>query len=50
MDSMWVDLLKLWVLWYSSAAAFGAFIGTMLAFGVRALYRKLKGRKRYGTN
>ena len=39
-------LLQLWVLWYSSAAAFGAFIGTLLAFGVRALYRKLTRRKR----
>lgn len=37
-------LLQLWVLWYSSAAAFGAFIGTLLAFGVRALYRKLRKR------
>ena len=37
-------LMQLWVLWYSSAAAFGAFIGCMLAFGVRALYRKWKKR------
>ena len=36
------ELLKLWVLWYSSAALVGAFVGTMLAFGVRALYNKAK--------
>lgn len=36
------DLLKFWVLWYSSAALVGAFVGTMLAFGVRALYNKAK--------
>lgn len=35
-------LLKLWLLWYSSAALVGAFVGTMLAFGVRALYNKIK--------
>lgn len=44
MDDVWTDLLKLWVLWYSSAALFGAYIGTMLAFGTRALYRKLTKR------
>ena len=38
-------LLQLWVLWYASAAAFGAFFGTMIAFGVRALYRKLRNRR-----
>nr|DAY14182.1 MAG TPA: hypothetical protein [Caudoviricetes sp.] len=36
------ELLKLWVLWYSSAALVGAFVGTMLAFGLRALYNKAK--------
>jgi hypothetical protein len=45
MDSLWVDLLKLWVLWYSSAAFFGAFLGTLAAFGVRAAVRKLRKGK-----
>lgn len=44
-DNLFYELLKLWVLWYSSAAAFGAFFGTLAAFGVRALYRKYKAKK-----
>lgn len=44
MSELSYTLLQLWVFWYSSAAAFGAFFGTLAAFGVRALYRKLKKR------
>jgi hypothetical protein len=36
------ELWKLLILWYSSAALVGAFVGAMLAFGVRALYNKIK--------
>lgn len=35
------ELWKLLIL-YSSAALVGAFVGAMLAFGVRALYNKIK--------
>lgn len=51
-DELAWGLLKLWVFWYSSAAAFGAFIGTLTAlavfYGVRKLYRKHKARKAQG--
>lgn len=46
-DLAW-ELMKLWVLWYSSAAMFGAFVGCMLAFGVKALYNKHKNRRKRG--
>lgn len=36
------DLLLYWFLYVSTGAAVGAFIGTVVAFGVRALYRKVK--------
>ena len=53
MSQLFIDLLQLWVLWYSSAAAFGSYFGTLAAigtfYGIRALHRKLKGRK-YGKN
>lgn len=46
-DLAWT-LMKLWVFWYSSAAAFGSFIGTLTAlgvfFGIRKLHRKRKQR------
>jgi Na+/H+-dicarboxylate symporter len=45
MSELSYTLLQVWVLWYASAAAFGAFFGTMAALGVRALYRKLKSRR-----
>jgi hypothetical protein len=48
-DELAWSLMQLWVLWYSSAAAFGAFFGTLAAlavfYGVRNLYRKHKARK-----
>jgi hypothetical protein len=40
-DNLFVSLLQLWVLWYASAAFFGAFLGTLAALGARALWRKL---------
>lgn len=40
-DLAW-SLMKLWVLWYSSAAFVGAFLGVSSFYGLRALYRKLK--------
>lgn len=36
------DLLLYWFLYVSTGAAVGAFLGTLLALGVRELYRKLK--------
>lgn len=35
------ELLKLWVLWYSSAAFCGAFFGVLAALGARSLFRKI---------
>lgn len=35
------ELLKLWVLWYSSAAFCGAFFGVLAALGVRSLFNKV---------
>lgn len=35
------DLLLYWFLYVSTGAAVGAFIGTLLALGTRALFRKL---------
>ena len=40
------ELLKLWVLWYSSAAFFGAFIGASLALWIhRVIKRRKHARK-----
>ena len=35
------DLLLLWWLFYVGGGLVGAFIGTLLALGVRALFKKI---------
>lgn len=35
------DLLLLWWLFYVSGALVGAFFGTLLALGTRALFKKI---------
>lgn len=42
MSDLFVELLKLWVLWYASAAFVGAFFGASLALWV---HRKIQARK-----
>lgn len=34
-------LWQLWLIYWVSGAVVGSFVGTLLAFGVRALYRKV---------
>lgn len=36
------EILLYWFLYVASGAAVGAFVGTMVAFGVRELYKKIK--------
>lgn len=45
-DQLWF----LWLAYWVSGAVVGSFVGTMLAFAIRALWRKLtaKERKYYG--
>jgi len=40
-NSIGEALWQLWLIYWVSGAAVGAFIGTMTAFGVRALIRKV---------
>lgn len=43
-DLAW-ELMKLWVLWYSSAAMFGAFIGASLALWVHRIIKRREHRR-----
>lgn len=36
-DALW----QLWLIYWVSGALVGSFFGTLLAFGARALYRKV---------
>lgn len=36
-DALW----QLWLIYWVSGAVVGSFIGTLLAFGMRALFRKV---------
>lgn len=36
-DTLW----QLWLIYWVSGAVVGSFVGTLLAFGFRALYRKV---------
>lgn len=42
-DVLW----QVWLLYWLSASLIGSFIGTLLAFGARALWRKLTGKGVY---
>lgn len=44
-DALW----QLWLIYWVSGAVIGSFVGTMLAFGVRALWRKLTRGGRHGN-
>lgn len=37
------ELLLYWFLYVSTGAAVGAFTGTLVALGVQALFKKIKG-------
>ena len=41
MHDLGYELLKLWVLWYASAAFVGAFFGTIAALAVRGIVKKI---------
>lgn len=43
-DIAW-ELMKLWVLWYSSAAAFGAFIGASVALWIHRVIQRRRARR-----
>lgn len=41
MNDIGATLWQLWLIYWVSGAAVGSFIGTMLAWGIRAVIRKI---------